>query len=394
MDRIKIQNYDTLMRNYERLVKKTNIPLKTGNGIVCKYKYPILTSEHVPIHWRYDLNNKANPYGLERIGVNATFNAGAIKWKGKYLLAVRVEGYDRKSFFAFAESENGLDKFRFWDTPMVLPQNREEDINTYDMRLVHHEDGYIYGIFCTERKDPNAPKEDTGAAIANAGIIRSKDLKQWERLPDLISSSNQQRNVTLHPEFVNGNYAIYTRPQDGFIKTGSGGGIGVGFIKDITDPVVIDETILSPKKYHTIYEYKNGLGPSPLKTDHGWLHLAHGVRTTAAGLRYVLYMFMTSLEDIRKVIYRPGGYFMAPDKKEIVGDVGNVLFCNGWIADNNGQVRIYYASSDTRMHVATSTLDILVDYCKNTPEDKFSTGQSVARVMELIELNNGLIKNI
>lgn len=386
----KIKNYITLMESHKTLIQKRNTPISEGNGIYNRYENPIITAAHTPIHWRYDLNNQTNPHGLERIGINAAFNAGAIKWQGKYLLMVRVEGNDRKSFFAFADSDNGLDNFKFWDKPFLLPQNANPDINAYDMRLVQHEDGFIYGIFCSERKDPNALETDTSAAIANAGIIRSKDLKNWERLPDLISNSKQQRNVTLHPEFVNGKYAIYTRPQDGFIETGSGGGIGLGFIEKMTHPKVKDEVIINNKQYHTVYELKNGQGPSPLKTKEGWLHLAHGVRNTAAGLRYVLYMFMTDLNDITKVIHQPGGYFMAPNDTEIYGDVGNVLFCNGWIANEDGKVFIYYASSDTRMHVATSTIDILVDYCKNTPQDKLSTNGSVENILSLIEKNKGL----
>lgn len=386
----KIKNYDVLMENHKTLIKKRNTPISEGNGIYNRYENPIITAAHTPIHWRYDLSHQTNPHGLERIGINAAFNAGAIKWQGKYLLMVRVEGNDRKSFFAFAQSDNGLDNFKFWDKPFLLPQNANPDINAYDMRLVRHEDGFIYGIFCSERKDPNALETDTSAAIANAGIIRSKDLKNWERLPDLISNSKQQRNVTLHPEFVNGKYAIYTRPQDGFIETGSGGGIGLGFIEKMTFPKVKDEVIINNKQYHTVYELKNGQGPSPLKTKEGWLHLAHGVRNTAAGLRYVLYMFMTDLNDITKVIHQPGGYFMAPNDTEIYGDVGNVLFCNGWIANEDGKVFIYYASSDTRMHVATSDIDILVDYCKNTPQDKLSTNGSVENILSLIEKNKGL----
>ncbi|MEO0571959.1 MAG: glycosidase [Bacteroidota bacterium] len=376
-----------LVEAYTNLMERQNIPVPHPSNIFTKYQYPILTAAHTPLHWRYDLNPKTNPLVLERIGVNAAFNAGAIKWKGNYLLLVRMEGKDRKSFFAFAESENGIDNFKFWDTPLVLPQTNNPDVNVYDMRLTQHEDGYIYGIFCTERKDPATPASDTSSAIANAGIIRSKDLVTWERLPDLISDSNQQRNVTLHEEFINGRYAVYTRPQDGFIDTGAGGGIGLGYIRDMKDPKVEDEVIINPKVYHTIYELKNGQGPSPLKTNEGWLHLAHGVRNTAAGLRYVLYLFMTALDNIEIVTHQPGGYFMAPDDAEIIGDVGNVLFCNGWIADHDGTVFIYYASSDTRMHVATTTVDILVDYCKNTPEDKLTSNGSVNTILSLIKKN-------
>ena len=382
-------HFQRLLSEYNLLINRKNIMEIKSNGIYNRYRFPVITAEHVPIHWRYDLNPDTNPYGLERIGVNAAFNAGAIKWKGKYLLVVRVEGSDRKSYFAFAESPNGIDSFTFWKKPLMLPQNEEPDVNVYDMRLVKHEDGYIYGIFCTERKDLNAPPTDSSAAVANAGIIRSKDLKSWERLPDLISTAKQQRNVTLHPEFINGKYALYTRPQDGFILTGSGGGIGLGYVDDMTKPVVKNEVIINNRKYHTVYELKNGQGPSPIKTKDGWLHLAHGVRNTAAGLRYVLYMFVTALEDITKVIYQPGGYLLAPNDQEIIGDVGNVLFCNGWIVDEDGKIFIYYASSDTRMHVATSKIDVLLDYCKNTPEDKLYSNNSVSAINDLINANEG-----
>lgn len=385
-----LKSIEQLYQEHHSLTNRKNIEIPHCSNIYTKYQYPILTAEHVPLHWTYDLNKETNPLLLERIGINAVFNAGAIKWQGKYVLALRVEGKDRKSFFALAESENGIDNFKFWETPLLLPQTSDPDINVYDMRLTLHEDGYVYGIFCTERKDPNAPESDTSSAIANAGIVRSKDMKKWERLPDLISSSKQQRNVTLHPEYVGGNYAIYTRPQDGFIETGAGGGIGLGYITDMSFPKVENELIINPKEYHTIYELKNGQGPSPIRTSEGWLHLAHGVRNTAAGLRYVLYMFMTDLNDITNVIFQPGGYFMAPDDKEIIGDVGNVLFSNGWIADDNGDVYIYYASSDTRMHVAKSTTQILVDYCQNTPEDKLSSRGSVENILNLIEKNKGL----
>ena len=378
-----------IRNEHEALIARKNVPLLHSSGWLTKYQHPILTAAHAPLHWRYDLNPETNPHLLERLGINAVFNAGAIKWNGKYVLAVRVEGKDRKSFFAFAESENGIDNFRFWNTPLLVPQTEDPDVNVYDMRLTQHEDGYVYGIFCTERKDPTVPPTDTSSAIANAGIIRSKDMLNWERLPDLISGSAQQRNVTLHEEFVDGRYAVYTRPQDGFIETGAGGGIGLGYIQNMEQPVVEDEVIINPKVYHTIYELKNGQGPSPIRTKEGWLHLAHGVRNTAAGLRYVLYLFMTDLEDIEKVIYQPGGYFMAPDDNEIIGDVGNVLFANGWILDDNGDVFIYYASSDTRMHVATTRLEILVDYCKNTPTDKLTSNGSVENILSLINHNTG-----
>jgi 4-O-beta-D-mannosyl-D-glucose phosphorylase len=384
----RIWNYEELMRNHEQLIHMPNHPIPEKSGLISRYTNPVITAEHIPINWRYDLNAQSNPFGLERIGVNAAFNAGAIKWNDKFTLAVRVEGSDRKSYFAFAESPNGIDGFKFWEKPLLMPQLNHPDINVYDMRLIAHEDGFVYGIFCTERKNPDAPPGDTSSAIANAGIIRSVDLISWERLPDLISVSKQQRNVTLHPEFVKGKYAIYTRPQDGFIETGSGGGIGLGFIDDMNHPEIINETIINQKAYHTIYELKNGLGPSPIKTKEGWLHLAHGVRNTAAGLRYVLYLFMTDLNDISKVIYQPGGYFMAPNNKEIIGDVGNVLFSNGWIVENDGTVFIYYASSDTRTHVATTSINILMDYCKNTPADKLSSNESVISILNLIEMND------
>lgn len=383
------KSIEQLHEAHNGLANRKNVEIQHGSNLYKKYQYPILTAEHVPLHWRYDLNKASNPLLLERLGVNAVFNAGAIKWQGKYVLALRIEGKDRKSFFALAESENGIDNFKFWDAPLLMPQTNDPDVNVYDMRLTLHEDGYVYGIFCTERKDPKAGASDTSSAIANAGIIRSKDLKKWTRLPDLMATSKQQRNVTLHPEFIDGKYAIYTRPQDGFIETGAGGGIGLGYIEDMSFPKVENEVIINPKEYHTIYELKNGQGPSPIKTDEGWLHLAHGVRNTAAGLRYVLYMFMTDLNDISKVIYQPGGYFMAPDEKEIIGDVGNVLFSNGWISEENGGVYIYYASSDTRMHVAKSTLDILVDYCKHTPVDKLTSRGSVEEIINLIEKNKG-----
>lgn len=378
-----------LEQEYQNLIEKTNSPKnEVSNGIFTRYSNPVVTAKHIPLDWRYDFNEKENPLLLERIGYNAAFNAGAIQFNDKYILCVRVEGNDRKSFFSIAESENGIDHFKFWEKPCVIPQiEGNPDTNAYDMRLVKHEDGWIYGIFCTERKDPNAPKGDTSSAIANAGIVRTKDLIHFERLPDLVSNSGQQRNVVLHPEFVNGKYAIYTRPQDGFIDVGNGGGIGLGFIEDMTNPVVKDEKIIFGKNYHTIYELKNGLGPAPIKTEKGWLHLAHGVRNTAAGLRYTLYMFMTDLEDISKVTHVPAGHFMAPEDQERIGDVSNVLFSNGWIADQDGKVYIYYASSDTRMHVAVSDIERLVDYVTKTPEDDFTTYASVQRIIKLIDKN-------
>ncbi|WDF58698.1 glycosidase [Flavobacterium sp. KACC 22758] len=380
-----------LEKEHKTLIEQKNAPQENaGNGIYQRYQNPVVTASHVPLNWRFDLNEKTNPFLQERIGMNAAFNAGAMKWNGKYLLAVRVEGIDRKSFFAIAESPNGVDNFKFWDKPCVIPQTEEPDTNVYDMRLINHEDGWVYGIFCTERKDPKAPKGDTSSAVANAGIVRSKDLINWERLPDLISNTGQQRNVVLHPEFVNGKYALYTRPQDGFIDVGSGGGIGLGYVDDMKNPVVKDEKIIFGKQYHTIYELKNGLGPAPIKTEKGWLHLAHGVRNTAAGLRYTLYMFMTDLHDISKVTHVPAGHFMGPEGIERVGDVSNVLFSNGWIEDEDGTVYVYYASSDTRMHVAVSSVEKLVDYVINTPADTFISAGSVETIINQIEKNNAI----
>ena len=375
-----------LFDDYEKLVTRKNIPVEGGNGIFTRYQYPVLTAAHTPVFWRYDLDEKTNPFLMERIGMNATLNSGAIKWNGKYLLAVRVEGNDRKSFFAIAESPNGIDRFQFWEYPVQLPDLYPEETNVYDMRLTAHEDGWIYGIFCSESLDPNAAPGDLSSAVAKAGIIRTKDLKNWERLPNLISKS-QQRNVVLHPEFINGQYALYTRPQDNFINAGNGGGIGWGLIDDITHAEIKEETIINHRHYHTIKEVKNGEGPHPIKTSKGWLHLAHGVRACAAGLRYVLYLYMTSLEDPTKIIAEPGGFLLAPMGEERIGDVSNVLFSNGWIADEDGTVYIYYASSDTRMHVATSTIDRLIDYCFHTPADGFRSAASVKNICKSVEAN-------
>ena len=375
-----------LTKEYDELISRENEKILPGNGVFERYKYPILTADHPPLEWRYDFNPETNPYLMERFGINAVFNAGAIKFNGKYLVMERVEGHDRKSFFAIAESPNGIDNFRFWEYPVQLPDLYPEETNVYDMRLTKHEDGWIYGIFCSESKDPDAPAGDLTSAIAAAGIIRSRDLKNWERLPNLVSQS-QQRNVVLHPEFVDGKYALYTRPQDGFIDAGSGGGISWALIDDITHAVVKKEIVIEQRHYHTIKEVKNGEGPHPIKTPQGWLHLAHGVRACAAGLRYVLYLYMTSLDDPSKVIAQPGGYFMAPVGEERTGDVSNVLFSNGWIADEDGTVYIYYASSDTRMHVATSTIERLIDYCRHTPEDRLRSTTSVKSIYDIIEAN-------
>lgn len=375
-----------LTKEYDELISRENEKILPGNGVFERYKYPILTADHPPLEWRYDFNPETNPYLMERFGINAVFNAGAIKFNGKYLIMARVEGHDRKSFFAIAESPNGIDNFRFWEYPVQLPDLYPEETNVYDMRLTKHEDGWIYGIFCSESKDPDAPAGDLTSAIAAAGIIRSRDLKNWERLPNIVSQS-QQRNVVLHPEFVDGKYALYTRPQDGFIDAGSGGGISWALIDDITHAVVKKEIVIEQRHYHTIKEVKNGEGPHPIKTPEGWLHLAHGVRACAAGLRYVLYLYMTSLDDPSKVIAQPGGYFMAPVGEERTGDVSNVLFSNGWIADEDGTVYIYYASSDTRMHVATSTIERLIDYCRHTPEDRLRSTTSVKSIYDIIEAN-------
>ncbi|HFK5526656.1 TPA: glycosidase [Elizabethkingia anophelis] len=376
-----------LIEAYKRLIYKKNTKQNLGNGIYDRYQNPVLTAEHAPVFWKYDLNEKTNPYLMERFGINAVFNAGAIKLNDKYLVIARVEGNDRKSFFAVAESNNGTEGFRFRDYPITIPETDIPDTNIYDMRIVQHEDGWIYGLFCTERRDPEANPGDQSAAIAQCGIVRTKDLKDWERLQDLKTKSPQQRNVVLHPEFINGQYAFYTRPQDSFIEAGTGGGIGLGLSKSMENAEVTEEVVIDQKKYHTVYEAKNGLGPAPIKTEKGWLHLAHGVRNTAAGLRYVLYMFMTSLDDITKVIHKPAGYFMAPEAEERIGDVSNVVFSNGWIVDQDGTVFIYYASSDTRLHVATSTIDKLMDYVINTPEDGFRSATSVETLNTIIRNN-------
>jgi len=377
---------EALTQQQEALLSRANQPKLPGNGIYTRYADPVVTAEHVPLNWRYDFNRKTNPYFMERQGINAAFNAGAILHEGKYLLAVRTEGNDRKSFFAIAESPNGIDNFRFWDHPVVLPQTEEPDTNVYDMRLTRHEDGFIYGLFCTERKDMDRPA-DLSAAVAQCGIARTKDLKTWERLPDLVTYSGQQRNVVLHPEFIDGKYAMYTRPQDGFISVGAGGGIGWGLSDSMDGAEIKEEVIVDGKVYHTIKEIKNGQGPPPIKTDRGWLHLAHGVRNTAAGLRYVLYLFLTALDEPWKLTHSPAGHLIAPHGEERVGDVSNVVFTNGWIVNEDEEVFIYYASSDTRTHVATSTVDQLLDYVTNTPADGLTSAASVKTRIDLIDRN-------
>lgn len=392
MNKLKFdKKVDLLFKDYKSLINQKNTKIKKGNGIFDRYKNSILTAQHIPPFWKYDLDFKTNIFLMERIGVNATFNSGAILFNKKILLSVRVEGNDRKSFFAIAESKNGIDNFKFWDYPIELPETNDPDINVYDMRLVKHEDGWIYGLFCTERKDKNSHVTDTSSAHALCGIVRTKDLKKWERLPDLKTKSPQQRNVVLHPEFIENKYAFYTRPQDGFIEAGSGGGIGWGLCENIEKPIIKNEIIVDDRQYHTIKEVKNGLGPAPIKTKKGWLQLAHGVRNTAAGLRYVLYLFLSDLKNPEKIIASPGGYFLAPENEERIGDVSNVVFSNGWVAKENGEVFIYYASSDTRMHVATSTIDKLLDYVLNTPKDELRSFASVQQRKKLINKNLKLL---
>ncbi len=375
-----------LRRVHEQLLARENRPTATHNGVFQRWQHPVVTAEHTPLAWRYDFNPQTNPFLMERQGINSTCNAGAVFWNGKYTLVVRVEGHDRKSFLAVADSSTGVDGFRFWDYPITMPATELPDTNVYDMRVTTHEDGCVYGLFCTERKDPANP-QDLSAAIAQCGIARTTDLIHWERLPDLITYSGQQRNVVLHPEFVEGKYAFYTRPQDGFIDVGSGGGIGWGLTDSMEHAEIKNEVIIDAKQYHTIKELKNGQGPPPIKTDEGWLHLAHGVRGTAAGLRYVLYLFLTNRDRPWEVTHMPAGYLIAPQNDERVGDVSNVVFCNGWIENDQGQVFIYYASADTRMHVATTTTARLLDYVQNTPADGLRSAASVAVRRQLIEGN-------
>jgi 4-O-beta-D-mannosyl-D-glucose phosphorylase len=379
------------IEQHNALVERKNRRVKDGNGVYDRWEHPVLTGAHAPLFWRYDLDPRRNPFLEERLGVNCVFNVGAIEWQGKTCLMARVEGNDRKSFFAVAESENGVDNFRFWDHPVVMPETGDPDTNVYDMRLTAHEDGWIYGIFCSERKDPAAPPGDTSSAVAQAGIARTKDLVKWERLPDLQSQSAQQRNVVLHPELVNGQYALYTRPQDSFIEAGKGGGIGFALCETMEHAEIGEERIVDPKVYHTVKEVKNGAGAPPLKTSKGWLHVAHGVRNTAAGLRYVLYAFLCDLADPAKVIARPGGFFLAPEGGERIGDVSNVAFCNGAVMKANGDVFVYYGGSDTRTYVATSSVDRLLDYVLNTPEDPLRSAACVQQRMELIDRNLKLL---
>lgn len=385
--------YNELLEQQEQLLTRQNeIDPSFYNGVYDRYRYPVITRHHVPLHWRFDLDETTNPHFMERLGINATLNPGAIYFNGKYVMVIRTEGLDRKSIFALAESDNGIDGFRFTGKPLVWEDIDADETNQYDMRLVQHEDGWIYGIYCSERKDPEAPTFDTSSAVAQAGLVRTRDLVNWERLPNIKTNSPQQRNVVLHPEFVDSKYAFYTRPQDGFISTGSGGGIAFGLCDDILNPVIEEETIIDERKYHTVYEVKNGQGPAPLKTDRGWIHIAHGVRNTAAGLRYVLYTFATDLNDPARIIAKPGGHFIAPYDDERVGDVSNVIFCNGAVVNEQGEVFIYYASSDTRCHVATTTLDKLVDYTFNTPADPYRSLDCASQRGDLIERNEKLLQ--
>lgn len=386
------EKYYDLLEKQNKLLKRKNI-VKDGfyNGIYERYVYPVVTRHHIPIHWRFDLDKERNPHFIERLGINAVFNPAAIYVDSKYYLICRVEGLDRKSFFAVAESDNGIDNFRFINKPLYWEDINKGETNIYDMRLVRHEDGWIYGVFCSESKEDKGLQGDTSSAVAKAGLVRTKDLKSWERLPNLKTPSPQQRNVVLHPEFINSKYAFYTRPQDGFISTGSGGGIALGLCDDILNPVIKKEMVIDEKRYHTVYEVKNGEGPAPIKTNKGWIHIAHGVRNTAAGLRYVLYTFATSLEDPSKVIAKPGGYIIAPYDNERIGDVSNVVFCNGVIVNEENEVFMYYASSDTRIHVATTTVDKLIDYTFNTPEDANRSLDCVKQRIQLIDNNIKLL---
>ncbi len=385
------QRLNGLKQRHQELLSRPNrVSPEHDNGVLERFQHPILTADHVPLDWRYDLNEQSNPWLLQRLGINAAFNPGAIEWNGKIALAVRLEGVDRKSFFAIAESDSGIDGFRFRDEPIVMPQTEDPETNVYDMRLVRHQDGWIYGLFCAERRDSQAAADDLSAAVAAAGIARTRDLIHWERLPDLVSRSPQQRNVTLHPEFIDGKYALYTRPLNAFMATDSGPGIGWALLDDIENPRIEQEIVVDPRAYHTVKEGKNGLGPSPIRTSEGWLQLAHGVRETAAGLRYVLYAFMTDLEEPWRVIHRPGGYLLAPRGAERVGDVSNVLFSNGWVVREDNTVLLYYAASDTRCHVARSSVERLVDYMKNTPPDAATSAACVRQRLELIRNNRRL----
>ena len=387
------ERYFAEKEKYEKLIARKNKKSDFYNGIYDRYEYPVLTREHIPLTWKYDLNPQTNPFFMERLGINAVFNAGAIYLNGKYYIVARIEGNDRKSFFGVAVSDNGVDGFRFMDYPILLEDTCPEETNVYDMRLTKHEDGYIYGVFCSESKDTTS--KDLSAAVAAAGIVRTKDMVNWERLPNLKTlRSPQQRNVVLHPEFVDGKYAFYTRPMDDFIDTGSGGGIGFGLCDDITNAVIDEEIITSKRKYHTITEAKNGAGAAPIKTDKGFIHIAHGVRNTAAGLRYVIYAFATDLDDPTKVIAEPSGFLIAPLGGERVGDVSNVVFTNGAIVNDKEEVFIYYASCDTRLHVAATTVDKLKDYVFHTPEDPLRSVLCVKQRCDFIKKNLEFLESL
>lgn len=381
---------NALLAAQEALLRRKNERVEPGNGIYGRYRHPVLTADHVPLAWRYDFSPQTNPRFLERLGIEAVFNAGAILQGGRYLLMARVEGWDRKSFFAIAESDNGVDGFRFWDEPVVLPEADPPATNVYDARLTAHEDGFVYAVFCAERKDASAPASDTSAAVATAGIARTRDLRTWERLPDLVTPSSQQRNVVLHPRYVEGKYLLYTRPQDGFIDAGSGGGIAWGLSKTMEGARIEVETVLDPRVYHTVKELKNGAGAAPLETPLGWLHVAHGVRGTAAGLRYVLYAFLCDKDEPWRVTHFPGGHLLAPEGDERVGDVSNVVFSNGLIQEPSGRVLIYYGASDTRLQVAESSIEQLLDYVTGTPPDGFTSAASVEQRLALIRKNRAL----
>ena len=376
-----------LVTEQERLLDRPNCRVEPGNGIYERFAHPVLTAAHVPLDWRYDLSEKDNPHLMERLGIEAVFNSGALLYEGRYLLMARVEGWDRKSFFAIAESKNGIDGFRFWDEPVTMPESDVPATNVYDARITAHEDGFIYAVFCAERKDPNAPPGDTSSAVAAAGIARTRDLRTWQRLPDLVTPSPQQRNVVLHPRYLDGKYLLYTRPTDGFIDAGSGGGIAWGVTQSMECARIEVETLLDPRVYHTIKEAKNGAGAPPIETERGWLHIAHGVRHTAAGLRYVLYAFLCDKDEPWRVTHRPGGHLLAPEGDERVGDVSNVTFSNGIIAEPSGRVLVYYGSSDTRLHVAETSRERLLDYVVSTPPDAFTSSASVQERLLLIRKN-------
>lgn len=381
---------ETLTTRQRELFARTNEEDQDwDNGVFQRFRHPVLTASHVPLHWRYDFDPVANPNFQERLAVNAVFNSGAIEWEGKVALVVRIEGADRKSFFAVAQSENGVDNFTFADYPILIPDAEDPETNVYDMRLTKHEDGWIYGIFCVERLDPTAPPGDLSSALAQCAIVRTRDLEQWERLPDIRTASKQQRNIVLHPEFVGGRYMFYTRPQDEFMEAGTGMGICYGFCDRMENAVIEEQKLMDARAYHTVKELKNGPGAPPVKTPQGWLHIVHGVRNTAAGMRYVLYALLSDLNEPWRVIARPGGYFIAPEGEERIGDVSNVVFTNGMVVRDNNTVLIYYASSDTRLHVARSSVEHLLDYVRNTPEDPMRSRLCVEQRIALIRKNKG-----